>query len=64
MEDTGTQPGANEAGEFWPFVDSDDDRNDVHTGKEGRGWLRIGVIVALLLAVVVAMGFAFNRGRR
>ena len=44
-DETGTPPGTDDAAGFWPFVDADDDRNDVHTGKEGRGWLRIGVVV-------------------
>ncbi|MBV9830598.1 MAG: hypothetical protein JOZ82_03320, partial [Marmoricola sp.] len=58
---TGT--GTGESAEFWPFVDAGDLHNDVHTGKEGRGWLRIGVLVAVLLALVVALAVAFNQGR-
>jgi hypothetical protein len=48
---------------FWPFVDENDDRNDVHTGTEGRGWFRTAVLIAVLLVAVLAMAFAFNRGR-
>ena len=61
---SGTSPGIGDTGGFWPFVDASDDRNDVHTGKEGRGWLRMGIIAVVLLVVVVAMGIAFNRGRQ
>jgi hypothetical protein len=66
-EDTGTSgtsSGIGDTGGFWPFVDPHDDRNDVHTGKEGRGWLRIGIVAAVLLVVIVAMAIAFNRGRQ
>ena len=48
---------------FWPFTDEDEAKNDVHTGKEGRGWLRTAIVVALLLVLVVAMAIAFYRGR-
>ena len=64
---TDTSAGSSDTGntgDFWPFVDGHDDRFDVHTGKEGRGWLRIGVVAAVLLVVVVAMAIAFNRGRQ
>jgi hypothetical protein len=50
--------------EFWPFTDPHDSANDVHTGTEGRGWLRMGIVVVVLVLVVVAMVVAFNRGRR
>ena len=49
---------------FWPFTDEDEAKNDVHTGKEGRGWLRMAIVVGVLLVVVVAMAIAFNRGRQ
>ena len=48
---------------FWPFTDEDEAKNDVHTGKEGRGWLRTAIVVGVLLVLVVAMAIAFNRGR-
>ena len=51
--------------EFWPFADNPDEaKNDVHTGKEGRGWLRTAIVVGVLLVLVVAMAIAFNRGRQ
>jgi hypothetical protein len=49
---------------FWPFTDEDEAKNDVHTGKEGRGWLRMAIVVGILIVVVVAMAIAFNRGRQ
>ena len=49
---------------FWPFTDEDEAKNDVHTGKEGRGWLRMAIVVGVLLVLVVAMAIAFNRGRQ
>ncbi len=49
---------------FWPFTDEDEAKNDVHTGTEGRGWLRTAIVVALLLVLVVAMAIAFYRGRQ
>jgi len=49
---------------FWPFTDEDEAKNDVHTGKEGRGWMRMAIVVGVLLVVVVAMAIAFNRGRQ
>lgn len=55
--DTGT-------GGFWPFTDEDEAQNDVHTGKEGRGWLRVAIVVFVLLVLIVAMAVAFNRGRQ
>ena len=58
------ESGTRDTGGFWPFVDESDDRNDVHTGKEGRGWLRIAVIIAIVLALVVTMAYLFNRGRQ
>jgi hypothetical protein len=48
---------------FWPF-DADPEENDVHTGKEGRGWMRTAIVVGVLLVVVVAMAIAFNEGRQ
>ena len=49
---------------FWPFTDEAEQQNEVHTGKEGRGWLRTAIVVAVLLVLVVAMAIAFNRGRQ
>ncbi|WP_027861153.1 protein kinase family protein [Marmoricola sp. URHB0036] len=49
---------------FWPFTDEDEAKNDVHTGKEGRGWMRMAIVVGILIIVVVAMAIAFNRGRQ
>ncbi len=53
----GGQPG------FWPF-DADPEENEVHTGKEGRGWLRMAIVIGVLLVLVVAMAIAFSRGRQ
>jgi serine/threonine protein kinase len=49
---------------FWPFTDEDEAKNDIHTGKEGRGWLRMAIVIGVLLVIVVAMAIAFNRGRQ
>ena len=57
-QDTGAGP------EFWPFAGNPDEDNDVHTGKEGRGWLRTAIVIAVLLVLVVAVAIAFNRGRQ
>ena len=61
MTDTG---GGTGTGGFWPFVDEDEEKNEVHTGTEGRGWLRTAIAVGVLLLIVVAMVVAFNRGRK
>lgn len=58
-----TSGGTSDSG-FWLFTDEDEAKNDVHTGKEGRGWLRTAIVVAVLLVLVVAMAIAFNRGRQ
>src|SRR4051812_444154 len=59
-----TSGGTNDTGTgFWPFTDEDEAKNDVHTGREGRGWLRTAIVVGVLIVVVVAMAIAFNRGR-
>ena len=59
-----TSGGTSDTGSgFWPFTDEDEAKNDVHTGKEGRGWLRTAIVVGVLLVLVVAMAIAFNRGR-
>lgn len=58
----GSSPGQAHPG-FWPFVEDPDEDNEVHTGNEGRGWLRMAVVVGVLLVLVVAMAIAFNRGR-
>ena len=59
-----TSGGTSDTGSsFWPFTDEDEAKNDVHTGREGRGWLRMAIVVGVLLVLVVAMAIAFNRGR-
>ena len=57
-QDTGAGP------EFWPFAGNPEEDNDVHTGKEGRGWLRTAIVIGVLLVLVVAVAIAFNRGRQ
>jgi len=49
---------------YWPFVGPAEEETEVHTGKEGRGWLRTAIVVGVLLVVVVAMAIAFNQGRQ
>jgi hypothetical protein len=64
-EHTGAHTGTATTGtgqQFWPFT-GEPDQSEVHTGKEGRGWLRTAIVVAVLLVLVVAMAVAFNRGR-
>ena len=51
------------APEFWPFEQDPDQEVENHTGKEGRGWLRMAIVVAVLLLLVVATAVAFNQGR-
>ncbi|HET7352273.1 MAG TPA: hypothetical protein VFJ28_15180 [Marmoricola sp.] len=46
---------------FWPF--DDDEEDEVHTGREGRGWLRTAIVVAVLIVLGVAMAVAFTMGR-
>ncbi len=48
---------------FWPFAEEPVEPEEVHTGTEGRGWLRTAVVVGVLLVLVIAMAVAFNRGR-
>ncbi len=60
-----TSGGTSDTGSgFWPFTDEDEAANDVHTGKEGRGWMRTAIVVGVLLVLIVAMAIAFNRGRQ
>ena len=47
---------------FWPFT-GDDAAAEVHTGREGRGWLRMAIIAAVVLAVVFGTILAVNLGR-
>ncbi len=61
---TGQHTGAGQGSDFWPFTDEDEDKNDVHTGNEGRAWLRIAIVVGVLLVLVVATVIAFNQGRQ
>ncbi len=49
---------------FWPFTDEEEAKSEVHTGKEGRGWLRTAIVVGVLIVLVIAMAVAFNRGRQ
>jgi hypothetical protein len=60
-DDTPTGNGPNG---YWPFDGAPEEENETHTGKEGRGWLRTAVVVGVLLVLVVAMAFAFDRGRQ
>ena len=46
---------------FWPF--DDDEEDEVHTGREGRGWLRTAIVVAVLIVLAIAMAVAFTMGR-
>ena len=46
-----------------PSCEEPEDPHEVHTGTEGRGWLRTAIVVGVLLVVVVAMVIAFSRGR-
>jgi hypothetical protein len=55
--DTGTDSGSR----YWPFDDPDDTGG--FSGKEGRSWLRLAGIVALVIAVLAAMFVAFDIGR-
>lgn len=52
---TGTGTGSG-SGVFWPFPDE----AGGFTGKEGRGWLRLAVIVAIVIAVLAGVFFAVN----
>ena len=57
-DDTGNGP------DFWPFAGNPEDEEEVHTGKEGRGWLRVAIVVGVIVVLVIAMAVAFNRGRQ
>ena len=59
-----TDTGHGTGPEFWPFAGNPEEDNEVHTGKEGRGWLRMAIVIGVLLVLVVAMAIAFNRGRQ
>ncbi len=60
---TDSSPGSGALG-FWPFEDESEEAAEVHTGREGRGWLRMAVAIGVLLVLVIAMAVAFNRGRQ
>lgn len=53
---TGTGAGTGTGGVYWPFPEEPGG----FTGKEGRGWLRLAVIVALVIAVLAGVFFAVN----
>ena len=64
VEDGDTEgAGPGQAG-FWPFDTAPEEESETHTGREGRGWLRVAVVVGVVLVVVIAMLIAFNRGRQ
>jgi serine/threonine protein kinase len=46
---------------YWPFEDADDTGS--FSGKEGRSWLRLAALVALVIGVLAAMFVAFDVGR-
>jgi serine/threonine protein kinase len=58
---TGTDTGTDSGSRYWPFDDPDDTGG--FSGKEGRSWLRLAGIVALVIAVLAAMFVAFDIGR-
>lgn len=62
-DDTGHGTGHGTGQEFWPFAVEPEEPEGEHTGKEGRGWLRTAIVIAVLLVLVIAMAVAFNRGR-
>jgi hypothetical protein len=47
---------------YWPFEEGPEGTGSF-SGKEGRGWLRLAAIIAVVVALVVAMFLAFNYGR-
>ena len=47
---------------FWPFT-GDHPEGEVHTGREGRGWLRMAIMVAVVLVLVLGTVLAVNLGR-
>ena len=49
---------------FWPFVEEPEEPHVVHTGREGRGWLRTAVAVGVLLVLVVVAAVVFSRGTK
>jgi serine/threonine protein kinase len=60
----GTTPSGGSDPGYWPFTGEPEEHNEVHTGKEGRGWLRTAIVIGVLLVLVVAMAIAFSRGRQ
>lgn len=59
---TNTGTGAGGSAAYWPFEDEADDTGGF-SGREGRGWLKLAAIIALVIALLAAMFFAFNYGR-
>jgi hypothetical protein len=61
----GSRSGPATGGGFWPFTGDDEilASGEIRTGKEGRNWIRLAAVVAVCLAIVVAMAFAFRLGR-
>jgi serine/threonine protein kinase len=59
--DSGRDSGTDSGSRYWPFDDPDDTGG--FSGKEGRSWLRLAGIVALVIAVLGAMFVAFDIGR-
>lgn len=57
---TGTGAGT---GGFWPFTVDDEPPPAEPTGREGRTWIRLAAVVAICLALVAAVAFAFRLGR-
>ncbi len=62
---TGPPPGPSDTSDtgarYWPFEDADDTGS--FSGKEGRSWLRLAALVALVIAVLAASFIAFDVGR-
>lgn len=57
-----TSAGTGSGLHYWPFEEGPEDTGSF-TGKEGRGWLRLAAVIAVVIALLVAMFLAFNYGR-